>query len=87
LDPAAGTEVICIVRSRNDPSARSWVVVLEHPSSDLLDRLDQESRRQIRTALEASAGAAGAAAIASRPLGGGQGSSGDRIVRGQSADE
>jgi hypothetical protein len=46
LDSGAA-EVICIVRTRNDPSSPSQVVVLDRPSSDFLSRLHEERRAQI----------------------------------------
>ena len=44
--PAADTEVIFIVRSRNDPPSQCQVFVLDRPSPDLMDRLHQERQLQ-----------------------------------------
>ena len=41
---ADDTEVICIVRSRSNPSARSEVLVVDRPARDLLDRLTRDSQ-------------------------------------------
>ena len=39
------TEVVVVIRSRKDPSARSKVLVVDRPTHQLLDRLNQEARR------------------------------------------
>jgi thiol-disulfide isomerase/thioredoxin len=41
-DVPNGTEIICIVRSQNNPQGRSEILVLNQPSPELLDRLTQE---------------------------------------------
>lgn len=43
---AQGAEVICIIRPRMDPNAKSQVVVLERPSRGFLDQLLQERTDQ-----------------------------------------
>jgi S1-C subfamily serine protease len=40
------TEVVCIVRSKMDPSAKSQVVVLDRPSREFLNQLKHEHSRQ-----------------------------------------
>ena len=40
----AGAEVICVIRSRSDPSARSEIIVLESVSSAFLEQLAVEAR-------------------------------------------
>ena len=50
-----GAEVVCIVRPRNNPEAKSDVIILDHASPELVKRLAAESRRQgqpFETALE-----------------------------------
>jgi hypothetical protein len=85
-DQAADAEVICIIRSRSDPLGRSRIVVLEGPSAELLDRLDQESRRRAPAALAASTdGGRAAAAVASNPAR--RGLNRGPVVRGQSVDK
>ncbi len=42
----AGAEVICIIRTKDRPDARSQVVVLERPSRDFLAQLEQEQHKQ-----------------------------------------
>ena len=39
-------EIICIIRPRGGPDAKSRVIVLDRPSSAFLDQLNRESRRQ-----------------------------------------
>ncbi|MFW6124816.1 MAG: hypothetical protein ACOC46_01600 [Pirellulales bacterium] len=41
-----GAEVICIIRSRNDPKAESEVLVLDRVSSGFLEHLAERVRRQ-----------------------------------------
>lgn len=40
-------EVICIVRTRDNPTSPSQVVVLDRPSRDFLSRLNEERRAQV----------------------------------------
>ena len=68
------TEVICIIRSRYDPSGNQRLLVLDNPSADLLARLRRASR----------AGAA-AASIARQPAAPRRSGS-DPVIRAQSAD-
>ncbi|MCA9152508.1 MAG: trypsin-like peptidase domain-containing protein, partial [Planctomycetales bacterium] len=42
----AGAEVICIIRPKNRPDAESQVVVLDRPSRDFINRLNQERTQQ-----------------------------------------
>jgi hypothetical protein len=44
LDPNA--EIVCIIRSRNDPQGKSRVVVLDQASPELLRQLNEAQRRQ-----------------------------------------
>ena len=44
-DAENDTEVVVVIRSRRDPSARSKVMVVDRPSPALLNRLKQESNR------------------------------------------
>jgi hypothetical protein len=62
-DERAGTEVICIIRSHNDPVSPSQIVVLDRPSRDFLSQLSEERRAhadrqmtQLRVQPSASAG-------------------------------
>ena len=68
------TEVICIIRSRHDPSGNQRLLVLDNPSADLLARLRRASR----------AGAA-SASIARQPAAPRRSGS-DQMIRAQSAD-
>lgn len=43
---AGGAEVICVVRSHNDPRAKSKVVTLDHASPEFLQQLLADQRRQ-----------------------------------------
>jgi hypothetical protein len=67
------TEVICIIRSRNDPLGNQRMLVLDNPSADLLDRLHQASRAGVTAAL------AGQRAAPRRP-------DPNPVIRAQSAD-
>ena len=40
-------EVICIIRTRDDPGSKSQVVVLERPSREFLSQLGEERRAQV----------------------------------------
>ena len=40
-------EVICIIRTRDEPASKSQVVVLERPSREFLSRLNEERRAQV----------------------------------------
>jgi hypothetical protein len=42
----AGAEVICIIRAKNGPDAKSQVVVLERPSRDFIQQLNHEYSEQ-----------------------------------------
>lgn len=44
--PGGDTEIICIVRSRNNPQGSEQLLVFDRPSRELLDRLANESRRK-----------------------------------------
>ncbi len=75
------TEVICIVRSRNNPQAQERVYILNQPSSEFLDRLASESRSGMaanQIATRPSRPATPNVLRASDP--------GDPVVRAQSAD-
>ncbi len=72
MDP--DTEVICIIRSRNDPQGQQRLLVLDHPSADLLNRLRLESQP-----------GAPAASIARQPAAP-QRRSSQPVIRAQSAD-
>jgi len=67
------TELICIIRSRNDPHGNQRLLVLDNPSADLLGRLHQASR-------------AGVAASLARQRVATRRSGSDPVIRAQSAD-
>jgi hypothetical protein len=60
IDPPSGvrsasddTEVICIVRSKNNPQVSQQLMVLDRPSRELIDRLRNESQRRPTTEIAA----------------------------------
>lgn len=50
LDSARGSEVVCIIRTRNDPNAPSRVVIIHEASEQFVSELTGELHSQIRPA-------------------------------------